>query len=767
MTILRFRLLPLLIFVFALLVPVARAQIYIGVDLTPPPSGTSGTVTATCEVALDDASSWGYDDYFYSGVWVSSCTLYTPDNGDTSCTGTSGGEGVGDSSCTIKIDSSSSSGNYNIQAEGTVYNWYDYLALGTGSEGWNEECVSDNPDYPYDDPLGYGFAGGKSYPNALTGGPYIGDGLEWDCNSSNGFADIIEIESPDVPYTAPISVTISPTSATLVQGDNEEFTANVTNGNDSQVSWSLSGPGSLSSSTGQSVIYYAPDLYSASSATIRATSTQDSTKSATADITLQVSNPEITSAPTASLPVGQSSIITIYGQYLGTTPPNITDNVAGVIIGSIGAPTGASDGEVQSVSFVVTVPNCIPANSVTFQIYFTDGAQNPYAPPITVGIQNQTPTPQIMISPTNLALCQGGPLAPNGANETDVFAGQQVQLCVAPPPTGCSITSQGWSFENNADIVGGFMNTAQTGPPSGSGGGGPVPAILNQSNSTFYFINPGGFETATYKWILSDGNANGTSTTADFNILGPTGITLTTGIGYVGFFTGTLANGTQVTRLQLRGLSVCGNARSTNGVSFEVNESGAALPPSGYSGKWGNIGSYSWVQLLLDSNTIEIVPSGTETCRTYTAAAAPVLDNTYPYGAPPFQGALCSQNSPNDTATDGPGVLIPAYPQTSPLGGRRRYFSARMYLMWTPPAGSNCSSENACTVPVPLGSIDWSMCGGAINTLNPNGANGGWSLTCANPAQGSSSPTLNFNSNVGYPKWTAASSNSAYNCTNP
>ena len=64
------------------------------------------------------------------------------------------------------------------------------------------------------------------------------------------------------------------------------------------------------------------------------------------------------------------------------------------------------------------------------------------------------------------------------------------------------------------------MNTAQTGPPSGSGGGGPVPAILTQSSATFYFINPGGSETATYKWVLNNGNA---SSTADFNIQGPTG----------------------------------------------------------------------------------------------------------------------------------------------------------------------------------------------------------------------------------------------------
>ena len=91
-------------------------------------------------------------------------------------------------------------------------------------------------------------------------------------------------------------------------------------------------------------------------------------------------------------------------------------------------------------------------------------------------------------------------------------------------------TPSDWMFHSKSileflryiyDITGGFMNTAQTGPPSGSGGGGPVPGILTQSSATFYFINPGGSEMATYKWVLNNGNA---SSTADFNIQGPTGI---------------------------------------------------------------------------------------------------------------------------------------------------------------------------------------------------------------------------------------------------
>jgi len=93
-----------------------------------------------------------------------------------------------------------------------------------------------------------------------------------------------------------------------------------------------------------------------------------------------------------------------------------------------------------------------------------------------------------------------------------------------------------------------------------------------------------------------------------------------------------------------------------------------------------------------------------------------------------------------------------------------RNFSATMYLMWTPRYAPNCAGST-CAVPVPLGSVNWSMCGGAVNTLNPNGANNGWTLTCASPSQGNAPPTLQFNAAPGYPEWDAAAANLTQSCT--
>jgi hypothetical protein len=37
--------------------------------------------------------------------------------------------------------------------------------------------------------------------------------------------------------------------------------------------------------------------------------------------------------------------------------------------------------------------------------------------------------------------------------------------------------------------------------------------------------------------------------------------------------------------------------------------------------------------------------------------------------------------------------------------------------MYIPPALTGCPAGNACTIPVPLGSVDWAWWGDAINTL--------------------------------------------------
>jgi hypothetical protein len=57
------------------------------------------------------------------------------------------------------------------------------------------------------------------------------------------------------------------------------------------------------------------------------------------------------------------------------------------------------------------------------------------------------------------------------------------------------------------------------------------------------------------------------------------------------------------------------------------------------------------------------------------------------------------------------------------------FFKATAYLMWTPNAAFECTGA-ACTIPVPLATLDWSWGADAINTLKNQPDNGStWMLT--------------------------------------
>jgi hypothetical protein len=102
-----------------------------------------------------------------------------------------------------------------------------------------------------------------------------------------------------------VSITISPTTIALGQGQQQPFTATVTGSTNTAVTWSFTPTvGTLSSAA----LYTAPSTVSATqSITIKATSVADSTKSATATITLQ---------PPASPPPPSTVSISV-------TPPSV------------------------------------------------------------------------------------------------------------------------------------------------------------------------------------------------------------------------------------------------------------------------------------------------------------------------------------------------------------------------------------------------------------------------------------------------------------
>src|SRR5438094_6986821 len=90
--------------------------------------------------------------------------------------------------------------------------------------------------------------------------------------------------------TTAVSVTISPTSATVGAGGTQQFTATVTNTNNTAVTWQVNGvPGgnATAGTISSAGLYTAPAAVpSPATVTVRAVSQADATKSASAQVTI-------------------------------------------------------------------------------------------------------------------------------------------------------------------------------------------------------------------------------------------------------------------------------------------------------------------------------------------------------------------------------------------------------------------------------------------------------------------------------------------------
>ena len=113
----------------------------------------------------------------------------------------------------------------------------------------------------------------------------------------------------DNVFTTPgaaISVSVSPTTATVASGGTQQFSAQVTNTSNTAVKWSAT-----SGSVSTAGLFTAPTVTATKSVTVTATSVADNTKSASATVTVSVAAGILTLSPTSisfgSVTVGQTS----------------------------------------------------------------------------------------------------------------------------------------------------------------------------------------------------------------------------------------------------------------------------------------------------------------------------------------------------------------------------------------------------------------------------------------------------------------------------
>jgi len=251
-------------------------------------------------------------------------------------------------------------------------------------------------------------------------------------------ADNTKSASAAVTVESPVIVSVAPTSATVVQGRQQTFTATVTNTSNQQVNWSVDGIPNGSAAVGtitSAGVYTAPN--SAAMHTITATSQQDATASASAAVTV-VAQVTVAIAPTSvTLNPGQSKSFT--ATVNNATDPSVVWSVDGILGGNSAVGAVTSGG-------VYTAPGAAGAHVVT-ATSVADSSQSASAQvnvTATAGFTVAPPTPaSATISAGQSALFKIAVSAVGGFTGTVQFSctGAPSQATCAPSPAVAALAS--------------------------------------------------------------------------------------------------------------------------------------------------------------------------------------------------------------------------------------------------------------------------------------------------------------------------------------
>jgi hypothetical protein len=269
---------------------------------------------------------------------------------------------------------------------------------------------------------------------------------------------------------AAVSVTVNPSTITLVSGASTQFTATVANTSNLNVTWSASA-GTISS-TG---FYQAPTVSGNTTATITATSAADPTKSATAFLTITPPPLNITTTSVSGATAGTaySNPLTATGGTApyawtltsGTLPTGIALQSAGSLSGTtsqagqfnftVKASDSSSPQLTASQSLTLTVAP--PPLSITTTSVSSATAATAYSNPLTAtgGTTPYTWTLTSGTLPTGITLQSTGSLSgtatqagqftftvkASDSSSPQLTASQSFTLTVAPPPLSITTTS--------------------------------------------------------------------------------------------------------------------------------------------------------------------------------------------------------------------------------------------------------------------------------------------------------------------------------------
>jgi hypothetical protein len=256
------------------------------------------------------------------------------------------------------------------------------------------------------------------------------------------------VTSLDNVFTTPaaaISISVSPTTATVASGGTEQFSAQLTNTGNTAVTWSAT-----SGTVSTSGLFTAPTVTATTTVTVTATSVADTTKSASATVIVNAGVGILTLNPTSinfgSVTVGQTSPILLTTlTNTGNAPLTITTN-----------PMSAGDfhwGGKGTCNY-----NPLPAgSSCTYSAKFTPTATGTRTATITVNSTASNSIVTIPLSGIGTSATTGTlPVSPATLALGSVVVGLSGTASGTLTASGSSVTVSAVSSNSSAFTVGGL-----------------------------------------------------------------------------------------------------------------------------------------------------------------------------------------------------------------------------------------------------------------------------------------------------------------------
>ena len=317
---------------------------------------------------------------------------------------------------------------------------------------------------------------GGLYTAPATAGTYTVTATSVADNSKSASATVTVTAAPPA-----VAVTISPASASLQTGATKQFTASVTGSTNTAVTWSATG-GTIST-TG---LYTAPAAVG--NYTVRATSVADSTKSASAAVTVTQAPPTIAVSPTSvtftSIPAATTSSQAIVVTNTGGSTLTVSQaTISGSTVFSVSAPVfplTLNAGQSGSVTLQFA-----PQAAGTFSgnLALLSNASNTLAAIPLSGTATAPSTMLLSASPTSISF--GSVLVGNTLTRavTLTNTGNSSVTVFSASATGAGFTVTGTTFPFNLAAGANLPVNVQFAPQSGGAATGTVSFTSNATNT--------------------------------------------------------------------------------------------------------------------------------------------------------------------------------------------------------------------------------------------------------------------------------------------